>query len=350
MLSIVLIEPSTPGNIGFIARAMKNFGLKDLILINPKCELKKEAIWYAKHAKDIIKKSKTKPFSYLKKFDYLIGTTAIIGSDYNIPRSPLTPKQLASELSKINLKKTNIALIFGREGSGLNNKEIQMCDFIVTIPTSKKYPTMNISHSASISVFATFISFEIIFFLSAIIFTYIRITKIILFPHLNLFMISSYCVFFLGIVFMYTLNKITIKNNFKNKIVNRIVNILVLFIEGMKSINRKLRLLFVIIVIHIGIFFIQILRLSFAYLAIKTPPTLLKITFINLLNSIAAFIPLTPGNLGIQEFVITFSSQIIGFTKEEGFVAAAIIRIAALSIVVTLGITFSLVLKKGNDY
>lgn len=155
MISIVLIEPSVPGNIGFIARAMKNFNLKDLILINPKCELKKEAIWYAKHAKDIVKKSKVKTFSYLKKFDYLIGTTAIIGSDYNIPRSPLTPKLLAKELSKIS-KKTKIALIFGREGSGLNNKEIQMCDLIVTIPTSKKYPTMNISHSASIIFYELF--------------------------------------------------------------------------------------------------------------------------------------------------------------------------------------------------
>lgn len=156
MISIVLIEPSTAGNIGFIARAMKNFGLKDLILIKPKCELKKEALWYAKHAKDIIKKSKIKTSSYLKKFDYLIGTTAIIGSDYNIPRSPLNPKQLAKELSKINLKKTKIALIFGREGSGLNNKEIQMCDFIVTIPTSTKYQTMNISHSASIIFYELF--------------------------------------------------------------------------------------------------------------------------------------------------------------------------------------------------
>ncbi len=154
MISIVLIEPSTAGNVGFTARAMKNFGLKDLILINPKCELKKEALWYAKHAKDIIKKTKIKTSSYLKKFDYLIGTTAIIGSNYNIPRSPLTPKQLANELSKIKSRK--IALIFGREGSGLNNKEIQMCDLIVTIPTSTKYQTMNISHSASIIFYELF--------------------------------------------------------------------------------------------------------------------------------------------------------------------------------------------------
>lgn len=155
MISIVLIEPSTAGNVGFTARAMKNFGLKDLVLINPKCELKKEAIWYAKHAKDIIKKTKTKPFSYLKKFDYLIGTTASIGySDFNIPRSPLTPKQLAKEIPK--LKNRKIALIFGREGIGLKNNEIKMCDIIVAIPTSTKYKTMNISHAASIIFYELF--------------------------------------------------------------------------------------------------------------------------------------------------------------------------------------------------
>ncbi len=155
MISIVLIEPEIAGNIGFIARAMKNFGLKDLILINPKCKLDKEDLWYAKHSKDIVKKAKIKTVSYLKNFDYLIGTTASIGySDYNIPRSPLTPKQLAEELPKLKSKK--IALIFGREGIGLKNNEIQMCDIIVAIPTSIKYKTMNISHAASIIFYEIF--------------------------------------------------------------------------------------------------------------------------------------------------------------------------------------------------
>lgn len=154
MISVVLIEPKTQGNIGFIARAMKNFGLKDLVLINPKCDLKKEALRFAKHASEIVKKAKIKKKSYLKEFDYLIGTTAIVSTGYNIPRSPLTPPQLAEKLSK--LKKTKIALIFGRESSGLNNKEIQMCDFIVTIPASPKYATMNISHSAAIIFYELF--------------------------------------------------------------------------------------------------------------------------------------------------------------------------------------------------
>ena len=100
------------------------------------------------------KKTKTRRFSYLKNFDYLIGTTAILGTDYNIPRSAITIDKLANKLSKI--KKSKIGLLIGREGSGLNNKEIDMCDILITIPASKKYPTMNISHAVSIILYELF--------------------------------------------------------------------------------------------------------------------------------------------------------------------------------------------------
>lgn len=155
MISIILIEPEIAENVGFIARAMKNFDFENLISINPKCDLDK-AVKTAKHAKDIIKKAKIKKFSCLKKFDYLIGTTAILGTDYNIPRNPISPEQLSEKLLKINLKKVNIGILIGREGSGLNNKEINLCDILVSIPASKKYPTLNISHSVSIILYELF--------------------------------------------------------------------------------------------------------------------------------------------------------------------------------------------------
>jgi TrmH family RNA methyltransferase len=156
MISVVLIEPETAGNIGAIARIMRNFEFSELVLINPKCNhLSKEALDRSTHAKSILKKAKIKKINHLKTYDYLIGTTAKLGTDYNIPRSPITPEQLADKLSKIN-KKLNIGLLIGREGTGLNNKEISMCDFIVTIPSSIKYPTMNVSHATSIILYEIF--------------------------------------------------------------------------------------------------------------------------------------------------------------------------------------------------
>jgi TrmH family RNA methyltransferase len=151
MISIILVEPETPGNIGAIARAMKNFGFDDLILVNPRCNhLSKEALDRSTHARSILKKAKIKDKRYLQKYHTLIATTSILGNDYNIPRNPITPEQLSEKLS--NTKK-NIGIVFGREGNGLTNKEIEMCDFSVTIPTSEKYPVMNLSHSAAIILY-----------------------------------------------------------------------------------------------------------------------------------------------------------------------------------------------------
>lgn len=153
MINIVLIEPEKSGNVGAVARAMKNFNFENLYLVNPKCNhLEKEAMDRAKHAKEILTNAKIITSSDLKRFDYKIATTSQLGTDYNIPRSPITP----SELTKIIKPKANIALIFGRESSGLNNKEIQEMDFIVTIPTSKKYHSMNLSHAVTIILYELF--------------------------------------------------------------------------------------------------------------------------------------------------------------------------------------------------
>jgi len=150
MISVALIEPKTPGNIGAVARCMKNFGLNKLILINPKCDhLSKESLDRASHANDILKKAEKMSFDQLvKKFDYVVATSSIVGTDYNIPRSPLTP-------DKLHLYK-NMVILFGREDHGLSNEEILKCDFVVTIPTSKRYASMNISHSAAIIFYELF--------------------------------------------------------------------------------------------------------------------------------------------------------------------------------------------------
>ncbi len=154
MISIVLIQPEISGNIGAICRIMKNFDFSELILINPKCDhLSTEVRNRAKHAQDILKK--TKVVSQWPKFDYVIGTTAKLGSDYNVNRLPLLPEQLAVKLSKLP-NKCKVGLLFGRECSGLTNEEVEKCDFIVTIPSSKKYPTLNLSHSVGIILYELF--------------------------------------------------------------------------------------------------------------------------------------------------------------------------------------------------
>jgi len=154
MIHIILIEPETDGNIGAIARVMKNFGLKDLVLVNPKTDhLAKPAFDRACNAKEVLKNAKVKKkINALEKYDYVIGTTGKLGKDYNIPRVPIMPDEFANIVDR----KKKIALVFGRESKGLTNEEIRMCDFTVTIPTSAKYPILNISHACGILCYELF--------------------------------------------------------------------------------------------------------------------------------------------------------------------------------------------------
>lgn len=149
-VTIIAQEFKWEKNCGSLARVMANFGFEKLVFLNPKCDFKgKEAIMHSKHAKALLEKAKTlKSFSEaLKKYDTVIATTAMLGTDYNIARSPLTPEELCKQI------KGRTAIIIGREGEGMSNEEIEKCDFVVAIPTSKKYPTMNVSHAAAVILY-----------------------------------------------------------------------------------------------------------------------------------------------------------------------------------------------------
>src|SRR3989338_435682 len=109
MISIVLVEPETPGNIGSIARVMKNFGLERLVLVNPKCShLDGEAIGRAMHSVNILKKAiVVDDFSSIRKdFGTLVATTAALGTSTNVARLPLLPEQLAAKYSELRKGKT----------------------------------------------------------------------------------------------------------------------------------------------------------------------------------------------------------------------------------------------------
>jgi tRNA/rRNA methyltransferase len=151
MVSVVLLEPQHPGNIGSAARVMANFGFSKLVLINPKCEVDIEARRFAKNAQKVLKDAKVCGSEALEGFDLVIGTTSKVGSDFNIPRIPLLPSDLGVFLSRIRGGK--VALLLGREGDGLSNKEILACDFIVKIPTSAVYDSLNISHALAILLY-----------------------------------------------------------------------------------------------------------------------------------------------------------------------------------------------------
>lgn len=152
-IHIVLVEPQHEGNIGLIARIMKNFGYKNLWLVNPKTRLGPEARALASHAQELLVKARiVKNLDPpLRNCDYSVATTAIIGKNpSNLNRKSLTLREFAERVKPIEGK---IAIIFGRESRGLSNKEITRCDFVMTIPTNSEYKTLNIATAVSITLY-----------------------------------------------------------------------------------------------------------------------------------------------------------------------------------------------------
>ncbi len=148
-LTVVLVGVEHPGNLGAVARAMKNFGVRELLLIDPRCNPSdEEAKNRAKWANDVLAAARTTTtLDVLEAYDLVVGTTAQLGDDFNIVRTPLTPAQLATELAG---REGKVALLFGRESDGLRNEELRRCDLAVTIPTNPNYPTLNLSHAVAV--------------------------------------------------------------------------------------------------------------------------------------------------------------------------------------------------------
>ena len=152
---IVFVECETPGNIGFLARTMANFGLKNLVLINPPT-LTNDAYYQATHGKYIVENAKIyqtlDEFYQSQRIDFKVASTGMAGGSYNLSRIPVKPEELGKSMNVSN----KIAILFGREGNGLTNKEIEDCDICVSIPTDPTYPIMNISHAAAIIFYELF--------------------------------------------------------------------------------------------------------------------------------------------------------------------------------------------------
>jgi tRNA/rRNA methyltransferase len=147
---VVLVEPEKEGNIGSIARSMRNFGLTDLCIVSPKTSIGGEAYRYATKGKEILRKARIVKTLHdaLSGIDRVVGTTAIVGtSSRNILRLVVDPSQLASRVAGTT---GSVALLFGRESTGLSNRELQQCDIIVSIPSCEEYNVLNVAIAASI--------------------------------------------------------------------------------------------------------------------------------------------------------------------------------------------------------
>jgi TrmH family RNA methyltransferase len=154
---VVLVEPLHDGNVGAIARAMKNFGLDELVLVRP-CAVGEEATKRAMHGIDVLKNARTvySEEDALKGVDFVAATSGVDTiSEKKFPRISMTPRAFAEKVKEVDGR---IALLFGREDFGLDNELIKKSDFLITIPANPKYSILNISHAASIVLYELFVT------------------------------------------------------------------------------------------------------------------------------------------------------------------------------------------------
>lgn len=149
---VILVEPQMGENIGAVARAMKNFGLSQLRIVNPRDGWPNEkAESTAASASDIIHDVQIYGtlLEAIEDIEYLYATTAQ-------PRDMNKDYVLCENLHNDVPTNTNIGIMFGRERWGLNNEEISLADKIITINTSPSYSSLNIAQAVIIVAYELF--------------------------------------------------------------------------------------------------------------------------------------------------------------------------------------------------
>lgn len=155
-IAIVLVQPLIPENIGSVARAMDNMGLKKLILVEPKnCDRNRILKPATGTSVDVIEAMEIHEDlkEALKPFQYVVGTTARTG--YLRP-AMTQPRRLADELIAIS-KENRVAILFGREDSGLTNDHLYLCHTIASIPTAR-FPSLNLAQAVMIVAYELFMA------------------------------------------------------------------------------------------------------------------------------------------------------------------------------------------------
>ena len=151
-IRVVLVEPKNEGNVGAVARSMRNFGAEDLVLVNP-CRLGTEARQRAMRGIEILEAARKVGDlnAALKDTDFVAGTSGVdTESEKRFARISVTPRDFASRLAKMDGR---VSLLFGREDFGLLDEELRRCDLLITIPASSEYPILNLSHAVTILLY-----------------------------------------------------------------------------------------------------------------------------------------------------------------------------------------------------
>ncbi|MDZ7751180.1 MAG: RNA methyltransferase [Gammaproteobacteria bacterium] len=151
---VVLVEPSHPGNVGAVARAMKTMAVRDLVLINPARYPSAEATARASGADDILAAAPV-----VETLDEALAGCVFVAGTTARRRHlswPLADAAAGAGRLLEERKSGPVALLFGREHSGLTNEEVERCNMLVRIPANPEYSSLNLAAAAQILCYELF--------------------------------------------------------------------------------------------------------------------------------------------------------------------------------------------------
>lgn len=156
-LSVVLLRPKEDGNVGAVARCMRNFGVSRLIMVAPRAPLGAEARRRAMGGLEVLRRAEVVPSfeQALEGQDLVVGTSDVSSSNQNrsYPRRAMTPPEWAALLAGLEAK---VALVLGPEDNGLSREELERCDILLSIPADRGFPTLNLSHAAGVLLYEAY--------------------------------------------------------------------------------------------------------------------------------------------------------------------------------------------------
>ena len=154
-IRIVLVETSHSGNIGSAARAMMNMSLSDLYLVNPRSRPDEHANAVASHAESLVSQAHVVGCleDALDGVDFVIGTSARVRK-MDLPM--VCSSDSASEAIDRVTKGRRVAIVFGRERTGLYNNELLMCHIHAYIPTNELYNSLNLAQAVQVFCYEIF--------------------------------------------------------------------------------------------------------------------------------------------------------------------------------------------------
>jgi tRNA (cytidine32/uridine32-2'-O)-methyltransferase len=147
-IKIVLVNTAHPGNIGGAARAMKNMGLSELCLVEPREYPAPRAVWRAAGAREVLTHATVVDSvdEAIADCSLVIGTSA---RERRIPWPLINPRECGVRVWA-EAQKHKVALLFGREDRGLTNDELQKCHYHVHIPSNPEYSSLNLATAVQV--------------------------------------------------------------------------------------------------------------------------------------------------------------------------------------------------------